>query len=68
MILAQNGFSNVQNSKGDFSTLVSTQTSFDSVNKFLKVLKDFEAKNQGLSKNMTMMRKDYKFGKIQPKL
>ena len=68
LTLAQNGYSNVQNSKGDFSTLVSTQTSLESVNKFLNVLKGFEAKHQGLSKNMTMMQKDYKFSKIQPKL
>lgn len=68
LTLAENGYSNVQNSKGDFSTMVTTQTSFESVNKFLNVLRDFENKNRGLSKNMTMMRKDYKFANIQPKL
>jgi hypothetical protein len=68
MTLAENGYSSKQNSNGDFSTIVSTQTSLESVNKFLRVLKAFEEKNKGLSSNKTMLRKDFEFGKIQPKL
>ena len=68
MTLAQNGYSSKQNSNGDFSTIVSTQTSLESVNKFLKVLQAFEDKNRSLSSNKTMLRKDYRFGKLQPKL
>ena len=67
-VIAKHGYSCRVNEDKEFTCILSVQTSMDSLNKFLGLLRGFENSNKNLSASKTSLNRKFEFNSFSPKL